>query len=45
VTVRASGRRLGEPREIAAAVLVLVSDAASFVNGATLDVNGGQVVA
>ena len=37
-------RRLGEPREIADAVVFLASDAAAFVNGATLDVNGGQVM-
>jgi len=38
-------RRLGEPLDIAEAILFLASDAASFVNGATLDVNGGQVMA
>src|SRR5262249_45751213 len=38
-------RRLGEPMAIAEAILFLASDAASFVNGATLDVNGGQVMA
>jgi NAD(P)-dependent dehydrogenase (short-subunit alcohol dehydrogenase family) len=37
--------RLVTPDEVAAAVLYLASDAASFVNGATLDVNGGQVMA
>ena len=38
-------RRLGEPGEIAEAVVFLASDAAAFINGATLDVNGGQVMA
>jgi 3-oxoacyl-[acyl-carrier protein] reductase len=37
-------RRLGEPREIADALVFLASDAAAIVNGATLDVNGGQVM-
>src|SRR5215475_4062490 len=37
-------RRLGEPAEIAAAVVFLASDSAAFINGATLDVNGGQVM-
>ena len=31
-------RRLGEPREIADAVVFLAPDAAAFINGATLDV-------
>jgi NAD(P)-dependent dehydrogenase (short-subunit alcohol dehydrogenase family) len=35
--------RRGEPREVALAVLFLASDAASFVTGATLPVDGGWV--
>jgi NAD(P)-dependent dehydrogenase (short-subunit alcohol dehydrogenase family) len=35
--------RLGEPREIAAAAEFLLSDAASFVVGATIPVDGGYV--
>lgn len=34
-------RRFADPTELAAAVAFLASDAASFVTGATLDVNGG----
>ena len=34
--------RNGTAEEVAAAVLFLVSDAASFVNGALLDINGGR---
>jgi NAD(P)-dependent dehydrogenase (short-subunit alcohol dehydrogenase family) len=33
--------RMGEPAEVAAAVVFLASDAASFVNGAALPVDGG----
>jgi 3-oxoacyl-[acyl-carrier protein] reductase len=33
--------RYGQPEEIAAGVRYLVSDAASFITGATLDINGG----
>jgi 3-oxoacyl-[acyl-carrier protein] reductase len=33
--------RVGEPEEIAAVVDFLVSDAASFITCATIDVNGG----
>jgi NAD(P)-dependent dehydrogenase (short-subunit alcohol dehydrogenase family) len=35
-------RRFGRPEEIAAAVVFLASDEASFVNGATLAVDGGM---
>jgi 3-oxoacyl-[acyl-carrier protein] reductase len=38
-------RRLGEPGEIAEAIVFLASDRASFITGATLDVNGGQLMA
>jgi 3-oxoacyl-[acyl-carrier protein] reductase len=36
--------RLGESRDIAEAILFLASDAAQFITGAVLDVNGGQVM-
>ncbi len=34
--------RLGRPEDIARTVLFLVDDAAGFITGATLSVNGGQ---
>lgn len=37
-------RRIGQPDEVADAVLYLVSDKASYVNGAVLDVNGGSLM-
>ncbi len=35
--------RLGTPDEVAAAILFLASEAAAYITGATLDVNGGMV--
>jgi 3-oxoacyl-[acyl-carrier protein] reductase len=35
--------RAGTPRDIAAAVCFLASDAASFVTGEIMDVNGGYM--
>lgn len=37
-------RRIAEPDEIAACVLFLASDAARYLTGATLDVNGGLLM-
>ena len=37
--------RLGKPEETAAAVVFLASDAAGFITGETIDVNGGLYMA
>jgi 3-oxoacyl-[acyl-carrier protein] reductase len=37
-------RRVSEPAEIAECVMFLASDAAAYITGATLDVNGGLVM-
>jgi NAD(P)-dependent dehydrogenase (short-subunit alcohol dehydrogenase family) len=34
--------RAGEPDELASAAIFLVSDAASYITGSVLDVNGGS---
>lgn len=36
--------RIGSPKEVAEAALFLASDAASFITGAVLNVNGGYIV-
>jgi NAD(P)-dependent dehydrogenase (short-subunit alcohol dehydrogenase family) len=36
-------RRIGRPEEVAAAVLWLCSDAASFITGATIPIDGGKL--
>ena len=35
--------RIGEPSEVAEAILFLASDAASFITGAVLPVDGGYL--
>lgn len=42
--VRIPAGRLGSPDDVAVAVSFLVSNAAGFINGASLDVNGGEFV-
>lgn len=36
--------RIGTPEDVAGTIMFLVSDAASFITGATFDVNGGRVM-
>ncbi|MDD5075087.1 MAG: SDR family oxidoreductase, partial [Candidatus Peribacteraceae bacterium] len=45
VVSRVPLKRMGRPEEIAAAVVFLASDEASYVTGATLFVDGGYLAA
>ena len=36
--------RLGRPEEVARLVLFLVSDSSSYITGASLDINGGDLM-
>ena len=45
LTERIPLARLGQPEDVAAAVLYLASDEAAWVTGATLHVNGGMAMA
>lgn len=42
---RIPSQRLGVPEDVAAIVAFLASDVSQFINGATIDINGGEVVA
>ena len=37
-------QRLGEPEEVAELVMFLASDKASYITGASLDINGGDLM-
>ena len=42
---RIPSRRFGRPEEIAALIVFLASDTSGFINGATIDINGGEFIA
>jgi NAD(P)-dependent dehydrogenase (short-subunit alcohol dehydrogenase family) len=44
IAARLPLRRLGEPSDIAAAAVFLASDAASWITGTTLVIDGGALV-
>jgi len=42
---RIPSRRFGKPEEVAALIAFLVHESSGFINGATIDINGGEFVA
>ena len=36
--------RIGEPEDVAQATVFLVSESASWITGATLDISGGRII-
>lgn len=42
---RIPSRRFGKPDEVAALIAFLVAETSGFINGATIDINGGEFVA
>jgi NAD(P)-dependent dehydrogenase (short-subunit alcohol dehydrogenase family) len=44
VVQRVPAQRTGDPRELAATVVFLASDAAGYITGQTLPVDGGQTI-
>ena len=45
ITTKIPSERLGEPEDVANAVLFLASDLSNYINGETLHVNGGLYMA
>ena len=45
ITAKIPSERLGEPEDVANAVLFLASDLSNYINGETLHVNGGLYMA
>ena len=37
-------KRLGEPKEVADLAVFLASDAAAYITGASIDINGGDLM-
>ena len=45
ITTKIPSERLGEPEDVANAVLFLASDLSNYINGETIHVNGGLYMA